>query len=443
MAARSNTFSPKSAIYSQNSMDWFADIVADLYTIEFQKRGLPHCHTLLWVSSSSRIRNPVDVDRYISVELPNPTTDPLLYRTITTCKIHGPCGLINPNSVCMKGGKCSKSFPKPLNTHTFFDKQGYVHYKRNSSASHTLNNGIQVHNGFVVPSNRRLCSKFNAHINVEYCGWNMLIKYLFKYISKGVERVSFGIHNSQSDSAASSTGNNIPIDEIKNFVDGRFICPHESAWRLFNFNIHVRFPPVQVLAVHLEDMQNTTFQDNDNLESVVKNPAFGKTTLNSWLRSNRDDDSGSHLKYSEYSKLFRWDLLHASGIIGDDKEWQSVFDDAALWASCSQLRKLFCHLLLFCDVSNPLQMWEYTWSKMSDDVRYRFRSVSSSNDDYVSDDILQQQILLELEKDLNGCVLAKSLSDFQIPLPASNICALLENRLLLEESGYDKEELHR
>lgn len=47
-----------------------------LYIVEFQKRGLPHCHTLLWVSSSSKIENGEDVDRYISVELPDPAIDP-------------------------------------------------------------------------------------------------------------------------------------------------------------------------------------------------------------------------------------------------------------------------------------------------------------------------------------------------------------------------------
>lgn len=28
----------------------FGKVVAELYTIEFQKRGLPHCHTILWVN---------------------------------------------------------------------------------------------------------------------------------------------------------------------------------------------------------------------------------------------------------------------------------------------------------------------------------------------------------------------------------------------------------
>ncbi|GJT65828.1 DNA helicase [Tanacetum coccineum] len=38
-----------------------------LYTVEFQKRGLPHCHTLLWIDESARVRKEEDIDVYISV----------------------------------------------------------------------------------------------------------------------------------------------------------------------------------------------------------------------------------------------------------------------------------------------------------------------------------------------------------------------------------------
>ncbi|GJT94743.1 DNA helicase [Tanacetum coccineum] len=47
-----------------------------LYTVEFQKQGLPHCHTLLWVDSESKIKSAEDVDQYISAELPDPRVDP-------------------------------------------------------------------------------------------------------------------------------------------------------------------------------------------------------------------------------------------------------------------------------------------------------------------------------------------------------------------------------
>ena len=66
---------------------------ADLYTIEFQKRGLPHCHTLLWVTSSHKIKAPEEVDKFISAEIPNPNNDPRLYNIVSKFMMHGPCGL--------------------------------------------------------------------------------------------------------------------------------------------------------------------------------------------------------------------------------------------------------------------------------------------------------------------------------------------------------------
>ncbi|GKA55486.1 DNA helicase, partial [Tanacetum coccineum] len=40
----------------------FGKIIAIVYTVEFQKRGLPHCHTLIWVDADSRIQNQEDID---------------------------------------------------------------------------------------------------------------------------------------------------------------------------------------------------------------------------------------------------------------------------------------------------------------------------------------------------------------------------------------------
>ena len=46
----------------------------------------------------------------------------------------------------------------------------------------------------------------------------------------------------------------------------------------------------------------------------------------------------------------------ACGLLGDDKEWYDAFDEAAAWATSSQLRKLFVTMLLFCEVND-----EYTF----------------------------------------------------------------------------------
>jgi len=89
----------------------------------------------------------------------------------------------------------------------------------------------------------------------------MLIKYLFKYISKGVDRVRFAVVDGNVVVGSSTSSNEVVIDEVSNFVDGRYVCPYEAAWRILGFTIHHRNPSDQVLSVHLEGMQNITFRD--------------------------------------------------------------------------------------------------------------------------------------------------------------------------------------
>lgn len=161
-----------------------------LYTVEFQKRGLPHCHLLLWLKEGSRINRNEDIDRYVSAELPDPASDPEGHRVISEFMLHGPCGVTNPSAPCMKNtDECSKGFPKPFCEETFIDKKGFVHYRRRDTRVIAMKQRLQLDNTYVVPYNKLLCMCFYAHINVEYCQSTMLIKYLFKYISKGTDRI--------------------------------------------------------------------------------------------------------------------------------------------------------------------------------------------------------------------------------------------------------------
>nr|GEZ90747.1 DNA helicase [Tanacetum cinerariifolium] len=163
--------------------------------------GLPHRHTLLWVDSVSRIRIAEDVDQFVSAELP----DPEGYNVVSKVMMHGPCGAASFKAPCMKDDKCSKTFSKKFNQNTFFDENGHVHYRRRDTGVSVTRNEFQLDNSYVVPYNRDLLLAFRAHINVEYCGWSKLIKYLFKYISKGTDRVFARVSRSIGESSTSAT----------------------------------------------------------------------------------------------------------------------------------------------------------------------------------------------------------------------------------------------
>lgn len=143
-----------------------ANFYAVVYTIEFQKRGLPHAHILIFLHPQYRYQYPADIDRIISAEIPDPLTDPGLFDIVSTLMIHGPCGVQNRNSVCMKNGKCSKHFPKNYVGTTTFSEDGYPIYRRRDNGRTVKKGNWIIDNRFVVPYNRYLLMRYNAHINV-------------------------------------------------------------------------------------------------------------------------------------------------------------------------------------------------------------------------------------------------------------------------------------
>lgn len=99
------------------------------YTIEFQKRGLPHVHLLLIMKAACKFRNTDDIDRVVSAELPNAETQTLLHAKVAKHMVHGPCGHLNPAAPCMKDGVCTKGFPKAFSDYTSIPEDGFPIYK--------------------------------------------------------------------------------------------------------------------------------------------------------------------------------------------------------------------------------------------------------------------------------------------------------------------------
>ncbi|XP_058747146.1 uncharacterized protein LOC131620147 [Vicia villosa] len=105
-------------------------VLAFMYTIEFQKRGLPHTHILIFLHPQSKYPTPSDIDNIICAEIPDPVVHPRLYALVKSNMMHDPCGVARMTSAYMKNGKCSKYFPKKFNEETIVDAEGYPLYRR-------------------------------------------------------------------------------------------------------------------------------------------------------------------------------------------------------------------------------------------------------------------------------------------------------------------------
>ncbi|XP_028766672.1 uncharacterized protein LOC114724484 [Neltuma alba] len=468
----------------------FGRVRAEVYTIEFQKRGLPHAHILLFLDHSDKIKEPSDIDNIISAEIPDKESDPILYDLVKRFMIHGPCGAINPKSPCMKDNKCSKYFPKRFNPNTTIDDEGYPTYRRRDHG-HTIKvKSVPLDSRYVVPYNPMLLKMFQAHINVEKCNQSTSIKYLFKYISKGNDRVVAGIFDA----------NGGFLDEIQQYYNFRYISACEATWRIFGFDIHHRHPSIERLSYHLPNQQLVIYSNNDDVTNLLNKPRVCESQFLAWMKTNQEGGLARTLTYAEFPNHFvyhrdkrEWrprkkgfsvgritnaspssgelyylrilltkvrgprsyeeirtvnDVLYptfreacfALGLLDDDKEFICAIKEAAIWATGTSLRKMFVSMLLSGCLSRPDLVWQGTSKVLSEDLLYIPHGHPNISRQLVTLDQKEQVALRDIEKLLqaNG----KSLLDFpSLPLPLDTPTIDVSNHLILQELNYNKEDL--
>jgi hypothetical protein len=212
-----------------------------LYTVKFQKRGLPHGHIIFWVSTDTL------------------AVDPLVYALVAEHMVHGPCGRYNPKCSCMKDGRCSKIYPEEFNATTIVNENGFAVYKRPNNQRFVIKGSIKLDNRWIVPHNIELLKKYDAHINTEWCNKSMFIKYIFKYVTKGPDRSKAYLQKIRNGQEAPINEETKMRDEVREYLDARYICPFDSCWRVFGFEIHRHFPVVERMTVHLPDQNYVTY----------------------------------------------------------------------------------------------------------------------------------------------------------------------------------------
>ncbi len=147
----------------------------------------------------------------------------------------------------------------------------------------------------VVPYNYYLATKYNAHINVEVCSSVSAVKYLFKYVYKGHDRVKFGFSENKQEES---------LDELKNYLDARFVSASESAWRILGFPMSGQHPATQRLSIHLENQQSVIFKEADLPEKALEGKE--KTQLKEYFEFNKSDQTLKHVLYHDMPKHCSW-----------------------------------------------------------------------------------------------------------------------------------------
>lgn len=298
--------------------------------------------------------------------------------------------------------------------------------------------------------------KYNCHINVKSCASVRSVKYLNKYVYKGTDRAQVEVAAVAGGGAQQQAAGEAPpaaaaapanaaaaaapaaapapaagaaaevvaaddprvIDEIKSFLDGRYISASEAHWRMISFSMHQESPNVVRLAVHLPGSQQVLFRDGDDLARLAQRPP-PNTTLLAWFAYNRQHP-GSDVLYPDFPSQHTFDkqqrvwrprrrqmqrqpigrmyfvhpgegeryylrllLNHvpgatsfehlrsvgeqhfptfqaaalARGLLASDSEWDACLGEADSHQMPVQMREMFAVLLLFNGPADPWALW--------------------------------------------------------------------------------------
>ena len=216
-------------------------------------------------------------------------------------------------------------------------------------------------------------------------------------------------------------------DEIKAYLDCRYLSAPEAFWRIFGFKLFGMSHSVCRLAVHLENDQQHYFSETADI-GPQNLPEERQTTLMAWFKYNAENQDARDLYYHEFPQHFKWVasdkewvkrrnqggqvgrvyfvnpsagecyylrlLLHHIpgctsfqdlrtvngtvygtykeaaqhlGLLDDDAESRQCLQEACGFQMPRQLRQLFCFQLIFNDPVDPNGLFEEFWEDLCED----------------------------------------------------------------------------
>lgn len=174
--------------------------------------------------------------------------------------------------------------------------------------------GVVLDNLYICCSLQYRLISLRCHINLEVCNSSRSLKYLFIYCLKGHDTATMILRKKKQSSIESTSGEKGKnTDEIQNYLDGRYVCAIETAWRLFGFDIHYRYPSIERFPVYMEGEINVTFKNNDNWVEVDEKATTKNSKLEGWFAANK---TYRVVKNYTYSDVGKWKIRERCTVFG-------------------------------------------------------------------------------------------------------------------------------
>ena len=96
------------------------------------------------------------------------------------------------------------------------------------------------------------------------------------------------------------------LNEIENYINGRFMSATEAMWRLFHFPTNDMSHSVFPLKVH-EEKENWVTVHGDDTKGALEKAKKGQTHLTAYFKLNKEDPVARKFKYAEIPEHYVWD----------------------------------------------------------------------------------------------------------------------------------------
>ena len=401
------------------------ELEAYIWLTEFQKRGLPHIHLLSIATPAfaAYIMDPKNLDKFVSAEMH--FDRPQLYKQVVKYMLHGPCGELNPTSVCCNAkGVCRKHFPKEFVEETNTNVNGYPQYRRRDikEDKFTTKSGHVLDNRWVVPYCPPCFLRWDGHANFEICATVKSCKYIYKYVFKGHDLIEISVREVRN--------------EIEDYSNSRYVSSMEAAYRILGYPMHGESHSIIRLEVHLEKAKRITFNPVQK-RSEIQGRMHEKSKLEAFFELNCIDPYARSFVYHDIPEHYFWNskttswirrspnskekvlgrmlnvkpneierfalrllLVHVKGprsfqdlrtlpsnvvcatfheaaqmkgLLNNEKEWEYAMTEAVQWQMPAQLRDMFLSILVYNSVANPASLWTTFKQSLAEDYIRRFQ----------------------------------------------------------------------
>jgi PIF1-like helicase/Helicase len=313
------------------------------------------------------------------------------------------------------------------------------------------------------------------------------VKYITKYVFKGHDRTTLGLADDQD------------RNEIKEYLDARYIGSVESCWHIFEFPMHAEKPTVYRLPVHLEDQQLIYFNADDHVDDVLERGATKETSLTAWFKINQSNPQARNTTYQNFPQTWVYDAkkkawtprqrghaigrmyfaapssgerfylrllltvvpgatsfahlrtvnnvpydtfkeaCFALGLLEDDREWIQCLTEAGQMQIGYTLRMLFATIIFHCNPTSPGVLWNRFKHHICDDLLYKLTNLYP-NRDFTQDEVYDYGLHL-IDHVLRNWGTQLSVIP-GMPQILGNWGVVAEgNRLINEQMNYNRDEL--